>query len=242
MANAPDLSLRGAKRRGNLAVLCWISRKLRRKRNCFPEIAPQGHFLALRAQGATAPSGPRNDKSGSIAPLNSCHQYCQPAWRSLSAATDAIGRCVFIDTLHELEVPSRDCHVALLLAMTHQVVRRCTSALLPLNGSVQGGHYPQGARPSVRRQSRQRLRRERRYTPYFGVCRFHGRLYGSEVRSRERHAAPLQWCTPFNDSRYELEVPSRDCTPRALPRASRSGRHVASLLAMTNLWLSPFYR
>ena len=27
------------------------------------EIAPQGHFLALRAQGATAPSGPRNDKS-----------------------------------------------------------------------------------------------------------------------------------------------------------------------------------
>ena len=25
----------------------------------------------------------------------------------------------------------------------------------------------------------------------------------------------------------------RDCTPRALPRASRSGRHVASLLAMT---------
>ena len=63
-----------------------------------------------------------------------------------SAATDAIGGCVFIDTLHELEVPSRDCHVALLLAMTHQVVRRCTSALLPLNGSVQGGHYPQGAR------------------------------------------------------------------------------------------------
>ena len=25
---------------------------------------------------------------------------------------------------------------------------------------------------------------------------------------------------------YELQVPSRDCTPRALPRASRSGRHV----------------
>ena len=132
MANAPDLSLRGAKRRGNLAVLCWISRKLRRKRNCFPEIAPQGHFLALRAQGATAPSGPRNDKSGSIAPLNSCHQYCQPAWRSLSAATDAIGRCVFIDTLHELEVPSRDCHVALLLAMTHQAgaaAHQCPSAV-----------------------------------------------------------------------------------------------------------------
>ena len=36
----------------------------RRNRNCLPEIAPQGHFLALRAQGATAPLGPRNDTSG----------------------------------------------------------------------------------------------------------------------------------------------------------------------------------
>ena len=83
----------------------------------FPRLHPKGTSsrFALRAPRRFAP---RNDKSGSIAPLNSCHQYCQPAWRSLSAATDAIGRCVFIDTLHELEVPSRDCHVALLLAMT----------------------------------------------------------------------------------------------------------------------------
>ena len=29
----------------------------RRKRNCLPEIAPQGHFLALRAQGATLAVG-----------------------------------------------------------------------------------------------------------------------------------------------------------------------------------------
>ena len=62
-------------------------RQFRFRRECLvirpsaAEIAPQGHFLALRAQGATAPLGPRNDKSGSIAPLNSCHQYCQPAWR-----------------------------------------------------------------------------------------------------------------------------------------------------------------
>ena len=33
-----------------------------------------------------------------------------------------------------------------------------------------------------------------------------------------------------------------DCTPRALPRASRSGCHVASLLAMTNRGPLPFYR
>ena len=57
MVLAPELSLRGAKRRGNLAVPGWITGKPRRKRNCLPEIAPQGHFLALRAQGATSAFG-----------------------------------------------------------------------------------------------------------------------------------------------------------------------------------------
>ena len=56
-AALPDVSLRGAKRRGNLAVHSWITGRPRRKRNCLPEIAPQGHFLALRAQGATSAVG-----------------------------------------------------------------------------------------------------------------------------------------------------------------------------------------
>ena len=38
-----------------------------------------------------------------------------------------------------------------------------------------------GHAASVRRQSRQRLRSERRYTPYFGVCRFNGSLCRSFV-------------------------------------------------------------
>ena len=46
----------------------------------------------------------------------------------------------------------------------------------------------------------------------------------------------------FNGGRYGSGMLSRDCTPRALPRASRSGRHVASLLAMTNRGPLPFYR
>ena len=54
----PDVSLRGAKRRGNLAVPEWITGKPRRKRNCLPEIA-------------TAPLGPRNDNPGRLMPLNS---------------------------------------------------------------------------------------------------------------------------------------------------------------------------
>ena len=85
----------------------------RRNRNCLPEIAPQGHFLALRAQGATAPLGPRNDKLEGLAPQNPCSICCQLAWRSLSAATDAIGTCYFIDALYGLQMPARDCHVGL---------------------------------------------------------------------------------------------------------------------------------
>ena len=100
----------------------------------------------------------------------------------MSAATDAIGRCVFIGTLYELEVPSRDCHVASLLAMTRQggtamgTVRHTESAvLLPLRG-------------------------------------------------RAWLSPPLQGQCGLNDGRCESAMPSRDCTPRALPRASRSGR------------------
>ena len=68
----------------------------RRNRNCLPEIAPQGHFLALRAQGATAPLGPRNDNSGAITVLpsnctgrpRSAGPGCPlPGIRKLAAAT-----------------------------------------------------------------------------------------------------------------------------------------------------------
>ena len=95
----PDVSLRGAKRRGNLAVLGRITGRSRRKRSCLPEIA-------------TAPLGPRNDKSEGIAPLNLCRDHCQPARRSLTAATDAIGFYHFIDSLYESQALCRERHAA----------------------------------------------------------------------------------------------------------------------------------
>jgi len=64
----------------------------RRNRDCLPEIAPQGHFLALRAQGAAAPLEPRNDKSEGIAPMNLCRDHCQSAWRSQPARGTPAGR------------------------------------------------------------------------------------------------------------------------------------------------------
>ena len=77
--------------RSDVGISC---RQFRFRRECLV-IRPSA------AEIATAPLGPRNDKSGSIAPLNSCHQYCQPAWRSLSAATDAIGAYHFIGSHYE---------------------------------------------------------------------------------------------------------------------------------------------
>ena len=69
--------------------------------------------------------------------------------------------------------------------------------------------------------------RERRYTPYFGVCHFNDSLFGSAAYRRARLSPPLQGacvCPAVGIN--------RQCFPR-LPRAQ-------SALAMTNRKLSPF--
>ena len=99
-----SLSFRGAKRRGNLTGPGPITGKPRRKRNCLPEIAPQGHFLALRAQGATSAFGLlAMTREGDAA----VHQRpstveCPCTGRLRSAATDAIGAYHFNDNLYQL--------------------------------------------------------------------------------------------------------------------------------------------
>ena len=60
----PSLSFRGAKRCGNLAGPGWITGKFRQNRDCLPEIA-------------TAPSGPRNDKSEAFAILTVACTDCK---------------------------------------------------------------------------------------------------------------------------------------------------------------------
>ena len=94
-----DVSLRGAKRRGNLAVHNWITGRPRRKRKRLLEIA-------------TAPSGPRNDKLGSLMPMNLRCMICKCTRRSLSAATDAIGIYHFNGSQYELGVHRRERHAA----------------------------------------------------------------------------------------------------------------------------------
>ena len=112
--NAPELSFRGAKRRGNLAVPGRIIGYFRQKRNCLPEIAPQGHFLALRAQGATSAVGllAMTHQGGAVVHQSTSAVELPCTRRSLSAATDAIGACHCIDTQRESPVQRRARHAA----------------------------------------------------------------------------------------------------------------------------------
>ena len=134
----PDVSLRGAKRRGNLAVPGRTTGKPSAKsqlppRDCTPRALPRasrsGRHVGLRP--------PRNDKSGgyyrfivnlfgsavqrregTARPLQgACGRRGRSvilgcAWRSLSAATDAIGACRFNGTLFQSFVQRRERHAA----------------------------------------------------------------------------------------------------------------------------------
>jgi len=93
----PSLSFRGAKRRGNLLQPVAFSPGV----TCYPTGS---------CEIATAPLGPRNDKSGGIAPMSLCRNHCQPAWRSLTAATDAIGAHRFVEALYESQPLRREGH------------------------------------------------------------------------------------------------------------------------------------
>ena len=76
---------------------------------CLPEIAPQGHFLALRAQGATSAVGllAMTHQGGAVVHQSTSAVELPCTRRSLSAATDAIGACHCIDTQRESPVQRR---------------------------------------------------------------------------------------------------------------------------------------
>ena len=93
------MSLRGAKRRGNLGKAVTILQGL----SCDP---------AGYCEIATAPSGPRNDKLGSLMPMNLRCMICKCTRRSLSAATDAIGVYHFNGSQYESGVHCRERHAA----------------------------------------------------------------------------------------------------------------------------------
>ena len=82
MARTSDLSLRGAKRRGNLAGPGWITWHFRRNRNCLPEIATSAYGL-LAMTNLEASRHRRN--AVLVASLHGAH-YPQGARRIRKAA------------------------------------------------------------------------------------------------------------------------------------------------------------
>ena len=91
MTMAPDLSFRGAKRRGNLKQAVTNPPGPSYDAAVYREIAPQGHFPALRAQGATAPAEPRNDKLGSAFFPCHCEEGASRTWQSQAGSDESAG-------------------------------------------------------------------------------------------------------------------------------------------------------
>ena len=83
----------------NLAVPDPSWESYRRNRNCLPEIA-------------TGAKRPRNGKLEGFSPQNMCRKHCHPPWRSLTAATDAIGVYRFIGSLYQSPALCRERHAA----------------------------------------------------------------------------------------------------------------------------------
>ena len=99
------------------------------------EIAPQGALpRASRSGRHVGLRTPRNDKLENFTPQNVCRKDCQPAWRSLSAATDAIGAYRFNGGRYGLHVQRR----ARLSAPLH----RTAEGLRIIHSSVFIFHMP----------------------------------------------------------------------------------------------------
>ena len=127
-------------RRGNLGKAVTISPGM----PCYPTI-----FCEIPRRVA-----PRNDKLGSLAPMNLCRDHCRPAWRSLSAATDAIGFYVFIGGLYESTVQRREGHVPPLQRPAGGRAEKFPGACAPGNGSFQSRTFVSiSARHFVRKSS-----------------------------------------------------------------------------------------
>ncbi len=113
----------------------------RRKRNCLPEIAPQGHFLALRAQGATSAFGLLAMTSlGALHIRRKYLQICSCQRRSLTAATDAIGAYRFHGGRYESAALHREGHAPPLQRIAGSYGK---APLSTLNFRRPAGGYPQ---------------------------------------------------------------------------------------------------
>ena len=145
MTMAPDLSFRGAKRRGNLVQAVTNPPGPSYDAAVYREIAPQGHFPALRAQGATAPAEPRNDKLGSAFFPCHCEEGASPTWQSQAGSDESAGGFpVFRPVL-------RDCRALLRNITSH--CKRAGRAVRPVSIIISFSFSPGYRRCTCARRS-----------------------------------------------------------------------------------------
>ena len=156
---------------------------------------------------ATAPSGPRNDKLGSLMPMNLRCMICKCTRRSLSAATDAIGIYHFNGSQYESGVHRRERHAA------------------PLQGVC--GRQSAAAFPSAIRYDYAKRTAGRPSSALFTASILPGPPAYCRYRERNAHAA--RRLSPSGPSGRPCRGAARrgPCRPRRHP-APRRGWHSAS--------------
>ena len=129
-------------RKGDAASVRRQSRQRLRSERCYRRNRLVRFYRQPVRIGSAFPRLPRAQSALAMTSLGALHirrkylQICSCQRRSLTAATDAIGAYRFHGGLYKSAVPSRDCHVASLLAMTN------LEALTAHIASLHGGHCP----------------------------------------------------------------------------------------------------
>ena len=212
---------------------------------------------------------PRNDKSGGQHRFNGGRYGSGGAFprlpRRFAPRNDKSGgQHCFNGGQYGSGVPSRDCHVASLLAMTNRRCvpfydgsfrtavpsRDCHVGLRPPRNDKSGGQHrfnggrygSGGAFPRLPRRFAPRNDKSG------GQHCFNGGQYGSGVPSRDCHVASLlamtnRRCVPFYDGSFRTAVPSRDChVGLRPPRNDKSGSRYDQLNLPLILRFPPYWR
>ena len=164
------------------------------------------HRLRLQRRSVSAMQAGNGCGTNSAAQgLQICHcEAPKGPWQSREGSHDFVGTCLLSTRV------LRDFHIASLPGMTNLGVSRHKIHTSNI-ASLQGGHSPQGHAASVRRQSRQRLRSERRYRRNRCVPLYRYSMRAASVAPGEACLAPTthdwQPCSTFHSPFSTKKIP-----------------------------------
>ena len=135
--------------------------------------------------------------------------------RSLTAATDAIGACCFNGGLYNLRVPSRDCHVASLLAMTN-LKASCRRIIVPILAVANGAQGTPYRRNRFVRFYRCPVELQMPDTPFYADFTSCGREKYGAVRENPHFSACFAAKTAYNGRKACKRITSQEKPTNAL--------------------------